>query len=197
MSETWEHFASRPLTNQKKKEKKKKKKKLALKVGCPLCNWKVNSAQSTLHTKHNLGLSDPAPWLHEFCFRWTSAHPITKPGAVRGSVTLCFLAHPAREIFFTRGPTLLTQLPCSKTKFSPTLLLYLCYDLFFSKLSFFLSSLSLLLLQIEKMVPLLVVAVDVLRRTRSCYNFKVCATQHATSSRRQENKVNFLHIFCT
>jgi hypothetical protein len=61
MSETWEHFASRPLTNQKKKEKKKKKKKLALKVGCPLSNWKVNSAQSTLHTEHNLGLSDPAP----------------------------------------------------------------------------------------------------------------------------------------
>jgi len=60
MSETWEHFASRPLTLNPKK-KRKQRKKLALKVGCPLSNWKVNSAQSTLHTEHNLGLSDPAP----------------------------------------------------------------------------------------------------------------------------------------
>jgi hypothetical protein len=49
-----------------------------------------------------------------------------------------------------------------------------------------LPSLSLLLPQIERMVPSLIVAVDVQRRTRSCCNFKVWATRGATSSRRHE-----------
>jgi len=65
------HIVKTPPPPKKKKKKKKQRKKLALKVGCPLSNWQVNSGQSTLHTKHNLGLSDPAPLppLHQFCFR--------------------------------------------------------------------------------------------------------------------------------
>jgi hypothetical protein len=48
-----------------------------------------------------------------------------------------FLGPPfKRFFFFTCGPHLLTQLPCSKKKFPPTLLLYLCYR-FFSKALFF------------------------------------------------------------
>jgi hypothetical protein len=171
-----------------------------LKVGCPLSNWKVNSAQSTLHTKHNLGLSDPAPWLHEFCCRWTSAHPITKPGAVRGSVTLCFLAHPAREIFFTHRPTLLTQRPRSKiNSHLPCSSIYVM--IFFFKTLFLFVIIVTTIAANWKTVPSVVVVVLLLflllRRTRSCYNFKVCATQRATSSRRHENKVHLLHIFCT
>jgi hypothetical protein len=69
MSETWELFALSPLTLNPKKKTKKQKKKLALKVDCPLSNWKVNSGQTTLHTKHNLGLSDPAPMTAPILFQ--------------------------------------------------------------------------------------------------------------------------------
>jgi hypothetical protein len=44
-----------------------------------------------------------------------------------------------------------------------------------------LSSLSLLLPQIEKTVSSLIATVDVQRRTKSCCNFNVWATQGTTS----------------
>jgi hypothetical protein len=55
----------------------------------------------------------------------------------RLSHTFYFWATPSRDFFFTWGPCLLTQLPCSKNIFPPTLLLYLCYGFFFKPLFLF------------------------------------------------------------
>ncbi len=78
------------------------------------------------------------PWLHQFCFRWTIAHPITKPGAVTEvEAHFSFLARPSRDVFFAP-----VDLPCSpnypiQKKCSTFLFLYLCYGFFFqNSLSF-------------------------------------------------------------
>jgi hypothetical protein len=160
------------------------------------------------------------PWLHQFCFRWTSAHPITKPGAVRGWVTLCFLAHLAREFFFTHGPTLPTQLPRSKKKShlphssiyvkifctcGPTLLTQLprskkishssIYVFFFFKTLFlFCHHCHYYCHKLKKWCHRSLMLL-MYRGTKSCCNFKVWVTQGATSSRRHENKVHVLHFF--
>jgi hypothetical protein len=44
-------------------------------------------------------------------------------------------------------------------------------------------------------VPSPATIVDVRRKTRSCYIFKVWGTRGATSLRRHENKVHLLHFF--
>jgi len=80
------------------------------------------------------------PWLHQFCFRWTIAHPITKPGAVTEvQAHFSFLARPSRDFFLHPW----TQLPHSKKMFHLPVPLLMLWT-FFSKLSFFLPSLSLL-----------------------------------------------------
>jgi hypothetical protein len=76
------------------------------------------------------------PWLHQFRFGWTSAHPITKPRAVTEVDShFVFFGSPFKSFFFH-----LQTFPAHPT----TPFLYLCYIFFSSKLSFFLSSLSLL-----------------------------------------------------
>jgi hypothetical protein len=88
------------------------------------------------------------PWLHQFRFGWTSAHPITRPGAVTKVESHFFLGPPppplSRDFFFHLRTLPAHPIPCSKNKFSPTLLLYLCYEFIFSKLYFILLSLSML-----------------------------------------------------
>jgi hypothetical protein len=61
------------------------------------------------------------PWLHQFRFGWTSAHPITQLNLVQSQrlshTFFFFLACLSRDFFFfvsTCGSPLLTQLPRSK-----------------------------------------------------------------------------------
>jgi hypothetical protein len=84
-----------------------------------------------------------APWLHQFRFEWINAHPITKHGAFIEVESHFFSCTPFKIFVFPTHGTLLSQLPYSKKKFPPTPFLYL-KDFVFSKLSFFLLSLSLL-----------------------------------------------------
>jgi len=120
--------------------------------------WIINSGEMgscfqtrLTRTPYHLTEQQHLPWLHQFRFRWTSAHPITTHlvQSQRLSHTFFLFFWPALlEIFcffFNHGPPLLTQLPRSKKIFPPTLLLYPCYRIFFfSYLSFFLPSLSML-----------------------------------------------------
>ncbi len=195
MSETWELFALSPLTlNQEKKTKKKAC------IESWLSTVQLESEQWTVHSPHQtqLGPERPSPY---DCTNSVSDELVLIQllNLVQSEVESHFVFwHTLQENFFSP-----VDLPCSpnylvqkKIPTCPAPLSMLWF--FFSKLSFFLSSLSLLLLQIEKTMPSLIVAVDVLRRTRSCCNFKVWATQGATSSRRHENKEHLVHFFfCT
>ncbi len=84
------------------------------------------------------------PWLHQFHFRWTNAHPITKPGTfTKVESHLFILDPPSRDFFFSpedlayspnyHVQKIYSHLPCS----------LLMLRIFFSKLSFFLLSLSM------------------------------------------------------
>ncbi len=85
------------------------------------------------------------PWVHQFRFGWTNAHPITKPGAITKVQSHFFLGpRPFQEIFFSPE-----DLACSPNypvqKNIPTYpALLLLLRIFFSKLSFILLSLSML-----------------------------------------------------
>jgi hypothetical protein len=121
-----------------------------------------------------IGLSDPAP--HD-CTSWVSDELVLMQ--LLNLVQLQRLSHtfffgPAiQENFFPHA-----DLPCSpnypikkKNSHLPHSFTYVM-DFFFKTLFLF-AVLSLLLPQIERMVPSLVATVDVQRRTRSCCNFKV------------------------
>jgi hypothetical protein len=134
-------------------------------------------------------------WLHQFRFGWTSAHPITKPGAVTKVESHFFFGPPApfQEIFFfTWGPRLLTQLPCSKNKFAPTLLLYLCYGFIFSKLYFILLSLSMLQLCTHPLLSLMFREELGIATTSRCEQHEVQYFQEDTKT-----KFAFYNFFCT
>jgi hypothetical protein len=53
------------------------------------------------HTHSALAWVTQPPWLHQFRFGWTSAHPITKSGAVTEVEShFLFWARPSRDFFF-------------------------------------------------------------------------------------------------
>ncbi len=60
------------------------------------------------HTHSALAWMTQPPWLHQFHFGWTSAHPITKPGAVTEVESHFIFWAALQESFFSPG-----DLPCS------------------------------------------------------------------------------------
>jgi len=92
-----------------------------------------------------------------------------------------------RFFFFTCGPPLLTQLPCSKQNSRLP-----CSSTYVT--DFFFKALFLLAVIVNgTIVQSLIVIADVQRRTRNC--LKVWATQCAIFSRRHQNKVCLLQFF--
>ncbi len=129
--------------------------------------------------------------MHQFRFGWSSAHPITKPGAVtKVESHLFFWGPPLQEILFhlrtsPAHPTtqFKKQIP---TYPAPLLMLRIC---FFKALFHF-----VVIVNAATMYSPLVIA-DVQRRTRNCHNFKVWATRCAIFSRRHQNKICLLQMF--
>jgi len=132
-------------------------------------------------------------WLHQFRFGWTSAHPITKPGAVTKVESHFFFGPPptlSRDFFFhlRTSPAHPTTLFKKQIPTYPTPLLML-WIYFFKALFHF-----VVIVNAATMYSPLVIA-DVQRRTRNCHNFKVWATRGAIFSRRHLNKICFLQFF--
>jgi hypothetical protein len=134
------------------------------------------------------------PWLHQFRFGWTNAHPITKPGAITKVQSHFFLGpRPFQEIFFSPE-----DLACSPNypvqKNIPTYpaLLLMLLIFIFSKLSFILLSLSMLQLCNHPLSLLMFKEKLGIATTSRCEQHEVQYFQEETKT-----KFVFYNFFCT